>query len=162
MENNPFEGPFNGTFHMIQDTGIAGPAYSIGGLDKLKQAAKSGRLRAIMITRSDVEVSWMIPQRPPVTLQEILDSLPASMMFGSIAWMELEGEENPSTAIIYAGMDIAGLRMLTYARLYTAMRRKEDAESFLKKCREKAHVDKPEQVLRTPEPVASLLGKTSS
>jgi hypothetical protein len=157
VDRNPFDGPYNGTFHMVQDTGVAGPAYSIGGMDKLRQVAKSGRLRALMITKVDTEATWMTPQRTAVTLQEILDCLPASMMFGSIAWMELEGEEEPTTAIIYAGMDIAGLRMLTYARLYTSLRRNEDAESFLKKLREKAYIESADQILANPEPLATLI-----
>lgn len=156
-ENNPFDGPYNGTFHMIQDTGIVGPAYTIGGMDKLRQIAQSGRLRALMITKVDAEATWMTPQRPAVSLQEILDCLPATMMFGSIAWMELEGEEEPTTAIIYAGMDIAGLRMLTYARLYTSVRRDEDASSFLKKLREKAYIETADQIIQNPEPLATLI-----
>lgn len=157
-ESNPFDGPYNGTFHMIQDTGVAGPAYTIGGMDKLRQIAQSGRLRALMITKVDTKATWMTPQRPAVTLQEILDYLPATMMFGSIAWMELEGEEEPTTAIIYAGMDIAGLRMLTYARLYTSLRRNdEDATSFLKKLREKAYIETTDQILQNPEPLATLI-----
>lgn len=157
MGDNPFDGPYNGTFHMIQDTGVVGPAYSIGGLDKLRQAAQSGRLRALMITKVDTKATWMTPQRTPVTLQEILDCLSAEMMFGSIAWMELEGEEEPTTAIIYAGMDIAGLRMLTYARLYTSLRKNEDSASFLKKLQEKAYIEKADQILPNPEPLATVI-----
>jgi hypothetical protein len=156
-DNNPFDGPYNGTFHMVQDTGVAGPAYTIGGMDKLRQIAKSGRLRALMITKVDAKATWMTPQRPAVTLQEILDSLPSTMLFGSIAWMELEGEEEPTTAIIYAGMDIAGLRMLTYARLYTSLKRNEDGESFQKKLREKAYIESAEQIIKNPEPLATLI-----
>lgn len=153
MSDNPFEGPYDGTFHILQETGI-GPGYTIGGMNELKKAGSSGRLRAVMITKAHPTDSWMPRQRGIVTLQEIINVLPENMKYGSIAWMVLEDETEPTTAIIYSGLDTRGLRTLTYARLFTSLGNGEKAMNFLKKSREQADLDR--EILKDPMPVAPL------
>lgn len=154
MSENPFEGPYNGTFHILQETGI-GPGYTIGGMNELKKAGESGRLRAIMITKAQPDVTWLPSRRGTVTLQEIMDALPTNMLFGSIAWMVLEGETEPTTAIIYSGVDARGLRTLTYARLFTSLASREEAKNFLKKASATTDIDK--DILKDASPISPFL-----
>jgi transcriptional regulator of aromatic amino acid metabolism len=154
MSDNPFEGPYNGTFHILQETGI-GPGYTIGGMKELKRAGESGRLRAVMITKAHPEVTWLPSNREIVTLQEILDALPTNMLFGSISWMVLDGETEPTTAVIHSGVDTRGLRTLTYARLFTSLASREEAQNFLKKSNAQTNADR--EILKDTTPVTSLL-----
>jgi len=154
MSENPFEGPYDGTFHFLQETGI-GPGYTIGGINDLQRAGDSGRLRAVMLTKARPSDAWIPAQRRPITLQEIMDILPPNMLFGSIAWMVLEDETEPTTAIIYSGLDTRGLRTLTYARLFTSLRSGEKAIKFLEKSRETADLDR--EILKDPTPIAPFL-----
>ena len=154
MSDNPFEGPYNGTFHILQETGI-GPGYTIGGMRELKRAGESGRLRAIMITKAHPDVTRLPSNREIVTLQEILEALPTNMLFGSISWIVLDGETEPTTAIIHAGVDTRGLRTLTYARLFTSLASREDAINFLKKSGAQTNVDK--EMLKGTIPISPLL-----
>jgi hypothetical protein len=154
MSDNPFEGPYNGTFHILQETGI-GPGYTIGGMRELRRAGESGRLRAIMITKAHPDATWLPANRGTVTLQEILDALPTNMLFGSISWLVLEHETEPTTAIIHAGVDTRGLRTLTYARLFTSLASREDAINFLKKGNVQTNADR--DILKDTTPVSSLL-----
>jgi len=154
MSDNPFEGPYNGTFHILQETGI-GPGYTIGGMRELKRAGEDGRLRAIMITKAQPDATWLPVNRGTLTLQEIMDALPTNMLFGSISWMVLDGETEPTTAIIHAGVDTRGLRTLTYARLFTSLASREDAINFLKKGNVQTDADR--EILKDTIPVSSLL-----
>jgi len=154
MSENPFEGPYNGTFHILQETGI-GPGYTIGGMRELKRAGESGRLRAIMFTKAHSEGTWLPSNREIVTLQEILDALPTNMLFGSISWIVLDEEIEPTTAVIHAGVDTRGLRTLTYARLFTSLASREDAINFLKKGNAQTDADK--EMLKGTIPISPLL-----
>lgn len=154
MSENPFEGLYNGTFHILQETGI-GPGYTIGGIRELKRAGEGGRLRAVMITKAHPDITWLPVNRGTVTLQEILDALPTNMLFGSISWMVLDHETEPTTAIIHSGVDTRGLRTLTYARLFTSLASREDAVNFLKKSNTQTSADR--EILKDTTPVSSLL-----
>ena len=84
----------------------------------------------------------MPSNREIVTLQEILDALPTNMLFGSISWIVLDEEIEPTTAVIHAGVDTRGLRTLTYARLFTSLASREDAINFLKKSNSQTNADR--------------------
>lgn len=156
MSDNPFEGPYDGTFHILQETGV-GPGYTIGGIDDLRKIGSSDRLRALMITKANQNDTWLIKRRATVTLEEILDALPPNMLFGSIAWMVLEGDTEPTTAIIYAGLDIRGLKTLTYARLWTSFRGGKEAYNLIKKYTAETNLDR--EILMDPIPVSPLVGR---
>jgi hypothetical protein len=50
------------------------------------------------------------------------------------------------------------IRTLTYARLFTNIREGLAPDGYFKKCREKANVNKVEQLVKDPQPIASILG----
>jgi len=153
---DPFEGPYNGTLHMLIETSM-GPSYAIGGKDRLKDFAESGILRAVMLTKAQEGTTWMPTRQPNVSLQEVIDLLPGEMLFGSIAWLDLKGEasDDPSTVIIHSGIELEELRTLVFARLYTSLRGKKDFNESLKKLRDKAYIN--EEILKGSMPVVSVL-----
>lgn len=139
---------------MITDAGT-GPVYAMGGINVLKEKAKAGILRALMLVKAGDQATWLLTPRSTITLQEVLDVLPPEMaLYGTIAGIQLEGEETPTSIVIYSGLHMEDLRQLTYARLYTSMSRTEEVKDFLKKCREKAYIE--EQMLKDPIPVVTL------
>jgi len=152
---NPYEGPFSGTIHMIHDTGY-GPGYATGGLEDLKNAASHGILRGIMLVRARSEGN--AATRRDVTLKQVIELLPSDMKDGTIAWMKLEGEEQPTTVIINTGLDVPGLQQLTYARLFTSQKRSEEAKAYLNEIRKRSYVDK--EILSEPVSIAVLLGRS--
>lgn len=154
MSDDLGNGTFLGTIHMITDGG-KGPVYAIGGINVLEEKAKAGVLRAVMLVKADEQATWLLPIRSKITLQEVLDKLPPEMaLYGTIAGIQLEGEEKPTSLVIYSGLNVEDLRQLTYARLYTSQMRKDEVQSYLKKLREKAYIE--EQILRDPIPVVNL------
>jgi hypothetical protein len=148
------EGAFLGTLHMIS-SGEQGPVYTLGGISVLEEKAKAGILRAVMLIKADEEATWLMPNRGTITLKEILDKLPPEMaLHGTIAGLQLEGEEQPTSLVIYSGLEIESLRQLTYARLYTSQMRKDEVQSYLKKLREEKQLEK--QMIIDPIPVVEL------
>lgn len=139
---------------MITDAGN-GPVYAMGGIEVLREKAKAGVLRALMLIKANDQATWLLSRRSTITLQEVLDMLPPEMaQYGTIAGLQLAGEEKPTSLVIYSGLDMEDLRQLTYARLYTSQLRREEYQDYLKKCREEAYVEK--QMLKEPVPVVSL------
>jgi len=148
------EGAFLGTVHMITDGG-QGPVYALGGVNVLKEKAEAGVLRAVMLVKAGDQATWLISRRSVITLQEVIDVLPPEMaLHGTIAGIQLEGEERPTSLVIYSGLEIESLRQLTYARLYTSQMRTEEVQGYLKKLREQAYIEK--QILKDPIPVVEL------
>ena len=152
---SPFEGPFDGTLHLIQETGF-GPGYTIGDIDTLRYSVSIGSLRVLMLTKAIATDTWL-PGKKPVTLSEILEVLPSELRHGTISWMMLEGEEEPTTAIIYSGIKTEELKMLTYARLYTSLRKNKSVDSYIKKFREQANSTTLRDVLKDSQPVMSVV-----
>jgi len=147
-------GLFLGTIHMITDDG-QGPVYALGGISVLEEKAKAGVLRALMLVKADEQATWLLSQRSLISLQEVLDRLPPEMaLYGTIAGIQLEGEEHPTSIVIYSGLNMEDLRQLTYARLYTSLKRSKEVQDFLRKCREKSYIEK--QMLVDPIPVVNL------
>lgn len=139
---------------MITDAG-QGPVYAVGGIDVLEEKAKAGSLRALMLIKADDQATWLLSRRSKITLQQVLDKLPPEMVqYGTIAGLQLEGEGNPTSLVIYSGLDIEALRQLTYARLYTSQINRSEYQDYLKKCREQAYIE--QEMLKEPIPVASL------
>lgn len=155
-----FDGPFDGTLHIIQDTGY-GPGYTVGGIDTLKRAVSEGTLRAVMLTKAvKTADTWLVTNRGILELREVLDSLPYAMRHGTISWMMLEGEEEPSTVIIHSGLKTEELRMMTYGRLYTSLRKNQEVDDFLKKCREQSYASTLNNTLKNSQPVMSVILET--
>lgn len=148
------QGYFQGTLHMVTDGGN-GPTYAIGGIDVLKEKAEAGHLRAVMLVKAGDQATWLITNRRVITLQEVIDLLPPEMaLYGTIAGMQLEGEEQPTSIMIYSGLEIETLRQLTYARLYTSQMRTPEVAGYLKKLRDQAYID--EQIIKDPLPIVEL------
>ncbi|QBD82071.1 hypothetical protein EPA93_41280 [Ktedonosporobacter rubrisoli] len=139
---------------MITDAGN-GPTYALGGMNVLREKARAGVLRALMLVKAGDQATWLLSKRSTITLQEVIDVLPPEMaLYGTIAGIQLEGEEQPTSIVIYSGLHMEDLRQLTYARLYTSLKRTEEVKEFLKKCKEKAYIE--EQMLKDPIPVVTL------
>jgi hypothetical protein len=139
---------------MITDAGN-GPVYAVGGIEVLEEKAKAGVLRALMLIKADDQATWILTNKRKITLNEVLAKLPPEMVqYGTIAGLQLEGEGNPTSIVIYSGLDMEDLRQLTYARLYTSQLSRGAYQEYLKKCREQAYVQ--EQMLKDPVPVVSL------
>jgi hypothetical protein len=139
---------------MIHETGY-GPGYAIGGINELKEAVSYGILRGVMLIRANADDSLNTIPRKTITLGEIVNLLPTSMQNGTIAWLKLEGENYPTTAIISAGLEIPGLTQLTYARLFNSQTRGQDADAYLSGLRKRPHVEK--EILSEPVSIATLL-----
>jgi len=145
---------------MICDYG-KGPVYAIGNISVLKEHAKEHALRALMLVKADTEVSGISTARGIISLQEILDILPPEMaQYGTIAGIQLEGEERPTTLIIYSSRHMEDLRQLTYARLYTSMKHRGEVEDYLKKLKDQSYY--AEDMLVDPIPVVQLQGYANS
>lgn len=148
------QGYFQGTVHMITDNGN-GPVYAIGGIDVLSEKAKAGLLRAVMLVKAGDQATWLITHRSVITLQDVIDLLPPEMaLYGTIAGIQLEGEEQPTSIVIYSGLEIGTLRQLTYARLYTSQMRTPEVQGYLKKLRDQAYIDS--QIIKDPIPIVEL------
>jgi len=147
-------GVFLGTIHMITDAGN-GPVYALGDIDVMREKAKAGILKALMLVKADDQATWMVSRRGVINLQEVLNSLPPEMArYGTIAGIQLEGEGHPTSIVIYTGTEIEDLRQLTYARLYTSQVRREEIKDFLENCRKESYIE--QKMLREPIPVVSL------
>lgn len=148
------QGYFQGTLHMITDGGN-GPTYALGGINVLKEKAEAGHLRAVMLVKAGDQVTWLRTHRSAITLQDVIDLLPPEMaLYGTIAGLQLEGEEKPTSIVIYSGLEIGTLRQLTYARLYTSHMRTKEVQGYLKKLRDQAYID--DQIIKDPIPVVDL------
>lgn len=139
---------------MITDAGN-GPVYVVGGIDVLEEKAKAGLLRALMLIKANDQATWLLSRRSTITLQEVLDKLPPEMVqYGTIAGLQLKGEDTPTSLVIYSGLDMEDLRQLTYARLYTSQINRSEYQDYLKKCREQAYIE--QEMLKEPVPVATI------
>lgn len=70
------------------------------------------------------------------------------------ALLQLGGEGQPTSLVIYSGLEIESLRQLTYARLYTSQMRTDEVQSYLKKLRKEKQLEK--QMIVDPIPVVEL------
>lgn len=160
MSDDLGEGSFLGAIHMITDAGN-GPVYVVGDIEVLEEKAKAGILRALMLIKADNQATWLLSRRRTITLPEVLEKLPPQMvLYGTIAGLQLKGEEKPTSLVIYAGLDMEDLRQLTYARLYTSQLNRGQYQEYLKKCREQANLEK--EMLVDPVPVLSLQKRDKS
>jgi len=140
---------------MITATGEDGPVYAMGGLNVMREKAQAGILRAVMLVKAEDSATWLPTSRGRITLQEVVEMLPPDMaLYGTIAGIQLEGEEYPTSVVIYSGLHMEDLRQLTFARLYTSQRRTEEVKEFLKKVRERSYIE--QNVLKDPIPVVDL------
>jgi len=151
--SNLESGAFLGTIHMITDNG-SGPTYVIGNIDVLEEEAKAKTLKAVMLVRADDGDTWLLAKRGNLALRDVIDRLPPEMVqYGTIAGVQLEGDSKPTSIIIYSGERVEDLRQLTYARLYTSMKRTEEVQDFLKKSHDTAYL---QERIKDPIPVVHL------
>jgi len=148
------EGVVLGTIHMIVEQGER-PVYAIGSFGALKDYAKAGTLRGVMLVKAEANTD--LSTRKVIDLQEILDVLPPEMVqYGTIAGIQLEGEQKPTTIVIYSNDHIEAMRQLTYARVWISDKRSEEVLEHLKKLRDEPQL--LDEMLVDPIPVVKLQG----
>ncbi len=105
------------SIHMLRRRGKI-PGFSVGRPANILPVKKVDETIAAMMvivekdpTRQDIESRRVVP------LQEILNDMPITLRGGTISWLILEGEEEPSSLIIHKAITAEELAMFAQTRL---------------------------------------------
>jgi hypothetical protein len=113
-----FNGLYGRNIHYLVRTGQKFP--SMGMLFKpidVFSIRDNEALIALMVTVERNPTPRQIERGRVAPLQDILNDMPTSLRKGTISWLVLEGEEDPSTLIIHKGITAEDLARLAQTRL---------------------------------------------
>jgi hypothetical protein len=146
------------------------PALSMRKFTSISKSKYDETVTAMMVIVSKEVTPREIKRRRVVALQEILNDMPIVLRDGTISWLVLEGEEEPSTLIIHTGISMEDLALLARVRLMKIAREKlrigglffillnfdkikKESDNIIKETKEQAKQSK----LVNSEPVAHYL-----
>ncbi len=168
-----FDGLYTSTIHYLSRSGEI-PAYGILvkpiNLFRMKDDETVMALMVIVAKNpspQQIKHGWAVP------LQDIFNDMPRTLRRGVISWLNLEGEEEPSTLVIHTGITKEELARFAWSRLMRIPLEKARQAPFLmrfitvlklstrsEEARARAREQAQRSTLGNSEPVAHYLKET--